>query len=48
MIADDLVLHGWRVVHILGPGKTAPHAFRVPAHLVADTPVYDGGQAALL
>ena len=48
MIADDLTLRGWQVVHILGPGKTAPHAFREPAHLVEDGPVYDGGQASLL
>ena len=48
LIADDLVLHGWEVIHILGPGKTAPHAFREPAHLVDDAPRYDGGQASLL
>lgn len=48
MIADDLVLHGWQVVHIMGPGKTAAHAFRAPAHLVGDTPVYDDGEAQLL
>lgn len=48
MIADDLELHGWHVVHIMGPGKTAEHAFRAAAHLIGDTPVYDGGQAALL
>ncbi|HEY0231400.1 MAG TPA: DUF488 domain-containing protein [Dokdonella sp.] len=48
LIADDLALHGWDVVHILGPGKTAPHAFREPARLVDDAPLYDGGQASLL
>lgn len=48
LIADDLVLHGWDVVHILGPGKTTPHAFREPAHLVDDAPRYDGGQPSLL
>jgi len=48
LIADDLMLHGWDVVHILGPGKTAPHAFREPAHLVDDAPRYDGGQPSLL
>jgi uncharacterized protein (DUF488 family) len=48
LIADDLVLHGWDVVHIVGPGKTAPHAFREPAHLVDDAPRYDGGQPSLL
>lgn len=47
MIADDLELHGWRVVHILGPGKTVPHAFREAAHLVDDVPVY-GDQLSLL
>lgn len=48
MIADDLVLHGWQVAHILDAGKTAAHAFRAAAHLVNDTPLYDGRQAALL
>lgn len=48
LIADDFVLHGWHIVHIMGPHKTAEHAFRAAAHLVNDTPVYDGGQAALL
>ena len=48
MIADDLVLHGWRVIHIMDAGKGAEHAFREPAHLVDDAPVYDGGQSSLL
>ena len=48
MIADDLVLHGWRVMHIMEAGKLAEHAFREPAHLVDDAPVYDGGQSRLL
>lgn len=48
MISDDLVLHGWHVVHIMEAGKTAPHRFREPAHLVGDVPVYDGGQHRLL
>jgi len=47
MIADDLVLHGWQVAHILGDGKLAAHAFRVPARLVGQVPVYDGRQPAL-
>ena len=48
MIADDLLLHGWEVVHILGPGKHAPHALREPARLVDDVPVYGDGQVPLL
>ena len=40
MLADDLVLHGWEVVHILEAGKSSPHAFREPARLVDDAPVY--------
>lgn len=44
MIADDLVLHDWQVSHILGDGRLAAHAFRVPARLVGDVPVYDGRQ----
>jgi uncharacterized protein (DUF488 family) len=47
MIADDLVLHHWPVVHILGDGKLAGHSFRVPARLVGDVPVYDGRQPGL-
>ena len=48
MIADDLVLHGWTVRHILGPDQVVAHAFREPAHLVDGVPVYDGGQPPLL
>ena len=48
MLADDLVLHGWDVRHILEPGKSAPHAFREPARLVEDTPVYGPAQPSLL
>jgi uncharacterized protein (DUF488 family) len=48
LIADDVVLHGWEVVHVLGPGRTAPHAFREPARLFDDAPRYDGGQPSLL
>ncbi|MEP7044630.1 MAG: DUF488 domain-containing protein [Dokdonella sp.] len=48
LLADDLVLHGWQVVHILAAGKLAAHAFREPARLVDGAPRYDGGQASLL
>lgn len=48
LLADDFALHGWQVVHILGPGQTAPHAFREPARLVGDAPLYDAGQPRLL
>lgn len=48
MIADDLLLHGWDVVHILDPGKTAPHALREPARLLDDVPFYGDGQGSLL
>jgi len=47
MLADDFALHGWQVVHILDAGATAPHAFREPARLDGDVPVYGGGQAVL-
>lgn len=40
MLADELVLRGWEVVHILGPGQVAGHAFRVPARLVDGHVVY--------
>ena len=48
MIADDLALHGWQVVHILGPGKLAPHAWREPARLIDDVLIYGDGQVPLL
>jgi uncharacterized protein (DUF488 family) len=48
MIADDLALHDWEVVHILGPGKLAPHALREPARLIDDVPIYGDGQVPLL
>ena len=47
MIADDLQLHDWQVTHIMGPGKTAPHALREPAQLIDGAPVY-GLQPRLL
>lgn len=47
MIADDLVLHDWQVSHVLGDGRIAAHAFRVPARLAGDVPVYDGRQPDL-
>lgn len=46
LIADDLALHGWTVLHILG-GKAEPHAFREPARLVDGVPRYGAAQAAL-
>lgn len=48
MIADDVILHGGEVRHILGPGKLAAHSFREPAHLEAGVPVYGPGQGRLL
>lgn len=48
LIADNLALRGWQVLHILPNAKVAPHAFREPAHLVDGVPVYNGGQAPLI
>lgn len=48
LIADDLTLHGWHVIHILGDGKDVEHAFREPAHLLDDAPRYGSGQVLLL
>lgn len=47
MLADDFTLHGWQVEHILGADATAPHAFREPARLDGDVPVYGEAQARL-
>ncbi len=36
LIADDFTLHGWRVVHLLAPGRTAIHPLNPAAVLVSD------------
>ena len=46
LIADDLELHGWRVLHILATGVVA-HAFREPARLIDGVPRYGGAQGGL-
>jgi uncharacterized protein (DUF488 family) len=47
LLADDFALHGWQVVHVLDADTTAPHAFREPARLDGDVPVYGDAQASL-
>ena len=37
LIADDLTAHGWRVLHLMGPGKTVPHPLNPAARLVDGT-----------
>ena len=44
LIADALVLHGLEVVHLIQPGKSAPHPLNEAARAGADGfPVYDVG-----
>lgn len=44
LIADAFVLHGFDVVHLMGPGKTAPHPLNEAARGDAGGwPVYDVG-----
>lgn len=48
LIADALVLHGFDVVHLLGPGKRQPHKLHDDVRRDDEgRPVYDGGQSPL-
>jgi uncharacterized protein (DUF488 family) len=48
MIADALLLRGWRVVHLLRPGATTEHVLHPAARVDGGGLVYDlGAQAAL-
>lgn len=44
LIADALALHGFEVVHLLGPGKSQPHVIHPQLRVDPDgRPVYDRG-----
>jgi len=40
LVSDALLLCGYPVVHIFGPGKSAPHSYTSPAQVVAGTLSY--------
>lgn len=37
LISDDLTVRGWRVLHLMGPGKTVPHPLHPDARFVDGT-----------
>jgi uncharacterized protein (DUF488 family) len=47
MIADRLVVDGWTVTHLLGPGKSEPHVLWNTARIVDGHLIYDEGTLAL-
>ncbi|MDE3193407.1 MAG: DUF488 domain-containing protein [Chloroflexota bacterium] len=47
MISDRLVVDGWEVIHILGPGKTEPHRLWGVARVEDGRLIYDAGLARL-
>ena len=47
MLADRLTVGGWSVVHLIGPGKSEPHALWDVARVVDGALTYDGGAMPL-
>jgi uncharacterized protein (DUF488 family) len=48
MISDALLVAGWDVIHVLGPGRPAAHTLHPAARVDAGRLMYDvGGQAEL-
>jgi uncharacterized protein (DUF488 family) len=47
MIADRLVVDGWKVTHVLGRNKTEPHVLWHAARIVDGHLIYDEGTLAL-
>jgi uncharacterized protein (DUF488 family) len=48
MISDALLVAGWEVIHVLGPGRPAAHTLHAAARVDAARLIYDvGGQAEL-
>jgi hypothetical protein len=48
LIADRLVVDGWEVLHILGPGRPGPHRLPEIARLEGGRLVYDVGTTGKL
>ena len=34
LIADDFKAHGWEVIHLVAPGRSAPHPYTPAARIV--------------
>lgn len=47
LLADELVRRGIAVIHILGPGKSQPHALHAMARIEGDRIVYPPGQRSM-
>jgi uncharacterized protein (DUF488 family) len=47
MLSDRLTVDGWKVVHLLAPGKSEPHQLWDVARIVDGRLVYDGGAMPL-
>lgn len=47
LIADDATARGWRVIHLMAPGKSEPHVLNPDAVLMDDVVRYPGPQPAL-
>ena len=43
LLSDRLVVDGWDVVHVLGPGKTEPHPLWDAARVAEGRLIYDAG-----
>ncbi|MDP4216482.1 MAG: DUF488 domain-containing protein, partial [Bacteroidota bacterium] len=41
MVSDYLKLRGWKVLHIMGPGKAEEHPYTSPARVVQGELKYD-------
>ena len=47
MLSDVLTVRGWEVIHLLAPGKRAPHRLWDVARVVDGALIYDGGAIPL-
>lgn len=47
LLGDALLVHGFEVLHLLGPSKSQLHKLHEDARVEDGWPVYDGGQPSL-
>ena len=45
LIADDLKLRGWEVLHLLAPGRSEPHPYTSAARIVDGRLLYSAPEA---
>ncbi|HEY7876095.1 MAG TPA: DUF488 domain-containing protein [Actinomycetota bacterium] len=48
LIADALMVHGFDVVHLIGPGESQPHRLHRSLRVADGLPVYDVGETGKL